>query len=161
MRKLLLAGSLLALAFTTKAQQKQIVKLLNEQLNRELTYYTFDDSLKIIRGFEIDKNNILSLEVEKTNLSTNERQRIKSEVPLDKITGFLKDINVIFETRQDAVTVTRTVVDDQGRPLHTETRQYFLFFTEICKEECEGLRDDMLEAFSKAGHSIECPFWNY
>jgi hypothetical protein len=142
------------------SQQEKIVKLLNKQLNRELKQYTYDDSLKVLHSFVIDKNKVLSLEVRKYDMYNSEWRIVKQEVPLDKITGFIKDVNVIFETEPDAVTVTVQKFSEAGVLLNKDTSKYHLFFTEICKDQdTESFRNKIVQAFEKTGYAIESQVW--
>jgi hypothetical protein len=151
---------LLFTGFQVFSQQDKIMKLLNKQLNSELKKYTYDDSLKVLHPFLIDKNNVLSLEVKKYDMYNSEWRIVKQDVPLDKITGFVKDVNVIFETEPDAVTVTVQKFSEAGVLLNKETSNYNLFITEICKDQDnENFRDKILQAFEKTGYDIESRFW--
>lgn len=152
---LILFGTILS------AQEKQITKLLNEQLRNEIKEFPgIGDSLTLIKPFEIDENKILSFQVLKYNFETEETEIISQEVALDKITGFVKDINVIFETDKEAVKVTSVKTNSSGLEISNDTYNYHLFFTEINREsENEYFRDRILKAFSKAGYKINSEFW--
>ncbi|SMC91476.1 hypothetical protein [Moheibacter sediminis] len=155
---------LLILIFCTiilSAQEKQITKLLNEQLRKEIKHYPgVGDSLKLINPFSIDENKVLRFQVSKYNFETEETEFITQEVSLDKVTGFVKDINIIFETEKDAVKVTTIKTDVKGQEISNQIYNYHLFFTEINKEkDNENLRDEILNAFSKAGYIIHSQFW--
>lgn len=158
------AKLLLILIFCTtilSAQERQIVKILNEQLRKEIKHYPgVGDSLKLIKPFSIDENKVLSFQVSKYNFETEETEFITQEVQLDKITGFVKDINIIFETENDAVKVTTIKTDANGQGISNQIYNYHLFFTEINKEkDNEYLRNEILNAFSKAGYIINSQFW--
>lgn len=152
---LILFGTILS------AQEKQITKLLNEQLRNEIKEFPgIGDSLTLIKPFEIDENKVLSFQVLKYNFETEETEIISQEVALDKITGFVKDINVIFETDKEAVKVTSVKTNSSGLEISNDTYNYHLFFTEINREsENEYFRDRILKAFSKAGYKINSEFW--
>lgn len=143
------------------AQEKQITKFLNEQLRNEIKEFPgVGDSLTLLKPFEIDENKVLKFQVSKYNFETNENEIITQEVALDKITGFVKDINIIFETEKDAVKVTSINTDSNGLEVSNQNYDYHLFFTEINKEkDNEYLRDKILDAFSKAGYRINSNFW--
>lgn len=143
------------------AQEKQITKLLNEQLRKEIKNFPgVGDSLTLIQPFQIDENKVLSFQISKYDFHAEETIIISQEVHLKNITGFIKDINIIFETDKDAVKVATTTLDSNGQEISNETYNYHLFFTEINKEvHNEYFRDDILKAFSKAGYKINSEFW--
>lgn len=152
---LILFGNLLT------AQEKQITKFLNDQLNQEIREFPgLGDSLILVKPFTIDENKVLQFQVSKYNFETEETELITQEVDLEKITGFVKDINIIFETEKDAVLVTSVKTDANGIEISNENYNYHLFFTEINKKkDNEYLRDKILDAFSKAGYQINSDFW--
>lgn len=152
---------LIFFATILSAQEKQITKLLNGQLRKEIQNYTgLGDSLILTKPFTIDENEILSFEISRFDFENNEKEFVRQEVQLNKITGFIKDINVIFETEKDAVTVTSIKYDRNGREISNETHTYHLFFTEINREkENENFRNKILKAFSRAGYKLNSEFW--
>jgi hypothetical protein len=94
------------------------------------------------------------------DMYNSEWRIVKQEVPLGKITGFVKDVNVIFETEPGAVTVTVQKFSEAGVLLNKETSNYNLFITEICKDQDnENFRDKILQSFEKTGYDIESRFW--
>lgn len=143
------------------AQEKKIVNLLNDQLRKEIREFSgVGDSMTLIKPFSIDENKILQFQVSVYNFETEETELISQEVVLDKITGFIKDINVIFETEKDAVKIKRVKLDKNNLEIFSDTSYYHLFFTQINRErENENFRDKILEAFSKAGYKINSEFW--
>lgn len=143
------------------AQEKKITKFLNDQLMKEIREFPgVGDSLTLIKTFQIDENKVLQFQVSKYNFETEETELITQEVALDKITGFVKDINIIFETDKDAVKVTTIKMDANGQEISNQVYNYHLFFTEINKEKNnEYLREKILDAFSKAGYRINSQFW--
>lgn len=153
--------TLIFLGTILTAQEKKITKFLNDQLKKEIREFPgVGDSLNLIEPFQIDENKVLSFQVSKYNFETEETEFITQEVSLDKITGFVKDINIIFETEKDAVKVTTIKIDVNRQEISNQTYNYHLFFTEINKEkDNEYLRDKILDAFSKAGYIINSQFW--
>lgn len=148
-------------ATVLSAQENKIVKILNDKLNNEIRNFPgVGDSLTLIQPFKIDENKVLKFQVSKYSFETEETEFITQEVDLSKITGFVKDINIIFETEKDAVKVTSIKLNSNGQEISNETYNYHLFFTEINKEkENEYFRDKVLDAFSKAGYIINSQFW--
>ena len=152
---------LISLTTILSAQENKIVKILNDKLNKEIRNFSgVGDSLTLIQPFQIDENKLLKFQVSKYYFETGETELITQEVTLDKITGFVKDINMIFETEKDAVKVTNVKYNSNGQEISNETYNYHLFFTEINKEkDNEYFRDKVLDAFSKAGYIINSQFW--
>lgn len=142
------------------AQEKTIVKLLNDQLQRELKLYSNDDSLVVLQPFKINEKKELSLKFTRTNVHIGEREIITRTVALGKVKSLVKDINVLFETEEDAVTIVTSTITQDGTTKPETTEHYDLFFTEINREgDNEGFRDKLLAAFQKAGYKIECTIW--
>lgn len=161
MKKIIFAFCMLLTTGSLMAQEHKIVELLNAQLEKEISDYpNSGDSLAIIQPFRISKDKILSFEVVKFNAGKNEKEWIRREVSLDGITAFNKDINVVFVTRPDAVTITTKKPGIAGESVASNTESHLLFFTEISKEkDNEDYRDKMLRAFDKAGYEIKSEVW--
>ena len=139
-------------------KQNEIEKLLNKELNNELkrisnsSYY--GDTLIVIQPFKIE-NNVLSLTVKKKSYYDNSFYTERQEVALDKITTILKDINVIFETVEDAVTITQTNTDGE-----VSIKNYNLFFLQLSAEKNnEDLGQSIVKVFKKSGYTIEKTYW--
>lgn len=144
----------------TFSQEKKVVDLLNKQLMKEIKKFSDEDSLKIIQPFHVDESKKLVLEVEKYNSYSEQWEVIKAEVPLDKISGFIRDINVIFETEYNDVLETITTYNEKRELLTTNTRNTNMFFTQISKENnIKSFRNAVLKAFKRAGFSINSEFW--
>lgn len=144
----------------TFSQEKKVVDLLNKQLMKEIKKFSDEDSLKIIQPFHVDESKKLVLEVEKYNSYSEQWEVIKAEVPLDKISGFIRDINVIFETEYNDVSETITTYNEKRELLMTNTRNTNMFFTQISKENnIKSFRNAVLKAFKRAGFSINSEFW--
>lgn len=144
----------------TFSQEKKVVDLLNKQLMKEIKKFSDEDSLKIIQPFHVDESKKLVLEVEKYNSYSEQWEVIKAEVPLDKISGFIRDINVIFETEYNDVSETITTYNEKRELLTTNTRNTNMFFTQISKENnIKSFRNAVLKAFKRAGFSINSEFW--
>lgn len=144
----------------TFSQEKKVVDLLNKQLMKEIKKFSDEDSLKIIQPFHVDESKKLVLEVEKYNSYSEQWEVIKAEVPLDKISGFIRDINVIFETEYNDVSETITTYNEKRELLTTNTLNTNMFFTQISKENnIKSFRNAVLKAFKRAGFSINSEFW--
>lgn len=142
------------------SQEKKVVDLLNKQLMKEIKKFTNEDSLKIIQPFYINENKKLILEFEKYNSYNEKWEVIKSEVSLDKITGFIKDINVIFQTEEKDVLETIKTYNEKKELISTDIIDTNLFFTGINKEQNNtDFRDKIVEAFKKAGYVIDSQYW--
>ncbi len=140
-------------------KQNEIEKRLNIELNKELKLqkeasYFEADTLIVVEPYKIE-NNILSVTVKKRSYYTKEFYLEKQEIDLDKITSIIKDINVIFETDNDAVKITQT--DFEGK---ITTRNFNLFFLHLSTEKNnEFLAKNIIKAFKKEGYTIENRFW--
>lgn len=142
------------------AQETKIVELLNKLLKKEIKKFKNEDSLKIIQPFYISENKKLILEFEKYNSYNEKWEVIKSEVSLDKITGFIKDINVIFLTEEKDVLETIKTYNEKKELISTDIIYTNLFFTGINKEQNNtGFRDKIVKAFQKAGYVIDSQYW--
>ncbi|WP_445457555.1 hypothetical protein [Flavobacterium sp. HNIBRBA15423] len=142
------------------SQEKKVVDLLNKQLMKEIKKFTNEDSLKIIQPFYINESKKLILEFEKYNSYNEKWEVIKSEVSLDKITGFIKDINVIFQTEEKDVLETIKTYNEKKELISTDIIDTNLFFTGINKEQNNtDFRDKIVEAFKKAGYVIDSQYW--
>ena len=142
------------------AQETKIVELLNKLLKKEIKKFKNEDSLKIIQPFYISENKKLILEFEKYNSYNEKWEVIKSEVSLDKITGFIKDINVIFLTEEKDVLETIKTYNEKKELISTDKIDTNLFFTGINKEQNNtGFRDKIVKAFQKAGYVIDSQYW--
>ena len=159
MKKLLIL--LILVSCNLWAQNKNTLeKLLNNELNKELkirmnnSYYYEGDTLIVVEPFKIE-NKVLSITVKKKSYYDNSFYTEKQEVALDKITSIIKDINVIFETKTDAVTVTQTNTEGE-----TTTSNYHLFFLHLSADkDNESLANEITKSFKKEGYSIGKGFW--
>lgn len=145
------------------AQQQEIVKILNQELKKEIRRQqqmpNFDgDTLVLVQPYRLN-GHVLSVAVRRKNYSEDKYYTEKQEVALDKITTVVKDINVIFETETDAVTITDSTGNATGLP-DISTRKYNLFFLHLSYEkQNEALAAKLIKAFKKAGYIIEKRFW--
>lgn len=146
----------------TFAQTDKIVKLLNEQFEKEQKMYDEGDSYqpKFIQPFQI-KNDSLSFEFSMPyNNTENEIITTRRTVHLKDIEQFIKDVNVLFITKKGSVKEIYFTKDYQGKILKKEERQTYLFFTEFRKDEYDQyLQREMIEAFKKAGYTITSEDW--
>lgn len=79
---------------------------------------------------------------------------------LDKITGFIKDINVIFQTEEKNVLETIKIYNEKKELISTDIIDTNLFFTGINKEQNNtDFRDKIVKAFKKAGYVIDSQYW--
>ena len=157
---LFVTGVLLLTFGKVNAQEKTIVKLLNSQLQKELKSYPNETSLVVLQPFKIDEKKELSVKLKVTNVHMGESEIITRKVYLGKIKSLVKDINVLFETEGDAVTIVTTTITNDGTVKSETTNNYDLFFTEINKDkDNEGFRDKLITAFKNAGYKIDCTIW--
>ena len=158
--KNLLLIFLFLISISAFSQESKIIELLNKQLNKEITDNQKQDLIKIVRPFYIDDHHNLVLEVKKPNPYMEQTDFIRSEVALKDISGFIKDINVIFETAEPKVKITTKSYDSNNKLLKTNVEYTHLFFTELCESKSnKKFRDKLLKAFEKAGFPISSEFW--
>ena len=142
------------------AQEKKIEQLLNDQLQKELKLYPGEDSMVVLQPFKINEKKELSIKFKRTNVHIGESEIITRTVSLGKIKSLVKDINVLFETESDDVTIVTSTLAKDGTEKSSTTERYELFFTEINKDQNnEGFRDKLIAAFKKAGYKIDCSIW--
>ncbi|HSC52055.1 MAG TPA: hypothetical protein VLC98_00425 [Phnomibacter sp.] len=142
------------------AQEKTIVQVLNSQLQKELKQYPKIDSFVLLQPYQINEKKELSFKFKKINESNGNMEIVTRTVNLKMIRGLVKDINVLFETEGDAVTILTSTVVAGGKIQPATTDRSDLFFTEIKEEKGnEDFRDKLLAAFKKAGYKIECTIW--
>lgn len=157
--RLFFAIVLLASFGSAYAQENKIVKLLNDQLQKELKLYP-DSSLVLLQPFEINDRKELSVKFKTSNPNLGESDITTATVHLAKVKSLVKDINVLFETEDDAVTLVTSTTTEDGIVRPSETAHSNLFFTGISKEtNNESFRDKLLAAFKKAGYKIGCTIW--
>lgn len=174
MKKQIITFALLFFSLAAFAQEEQIVKLLNEELEKEIQYFKEngkvlnDDGIPVgtfavIQPFSISADSVLSIEVQYNGYRT-----IRQEVPLNKITGLSRDVNTLFSTSYHDVTIIKTEVYDYDRPSETDTsysdlffinRTYFLTDMSWKSDHSEFWQDEMIEAFKKAGYEIAKGGW--
>lgn len=150
--------------FSANAQESKVVKILNRELGKEAKARLKDiqnvaDSLVIIQPYSLDKNNTLSLTVKQYLADGEGFEIIKQEVPINKIKFLNKDINVIFETEEAAVTITTTTYATTG-PVKSQSVNAGTFYTHLYSiKENESLSRELQKAFKKAGVAVMVNFW--
>ncbi|WP_131726144.1 hypothetical protein [Chryseobacterium sp. Leaf405] len=144
------------------AQEKEILKILNRELKREVKSQfkssNFNgDTIKIIEGFSITKDKILTFTIRKTSPYFNGYQIIKQQVPLNKIKKIGKDIQIILETEKNAVETHFTTFDENPKEQIIHESLFFLYFSS--KKENDDLGIELQEAFRKAGYEVQKGNW--
>lgn len=151
-------------AFSFPQNTTPIQKILQEEVNKELknqfkSDFFEGDTLVVVQNFSINKENVLSLELKHRFYYGGGYQIEKQEVALNQITGIAKDVQILFEAKEDAVKITRTNYYDDGR-IETVTKQGDLFFTNLKHEKGnEGFAYTMQKLFKKASYTIEISRW--
>lgn len=154
---------LLLMTLTSFSQQTEIVKILNQELEKEARLRLKDpdfsgDTLWVVTPYRIDSN-ILSVTVKKKDYYNDVYYIEKQEIALDKISAIVKDINVIFETEPDAVRISQSK-ENTGTSASPEISHSNLFFLHLSTEkQNEALAGKLIKAFKKAGLTIEKSFW--
>lgn len=155
---------LLFAAMCSFAQQQEIVKILNKELELEMKRQfkspDFDgDTLVVAQPYRI-QGNVLSVAFQKKDYYDSTCYIHRQEVALDKITSIVKDINVIFETSDDAVKITDSTVNASPGIPAVKKHTYNLFFLHLAYEKNnEDLAEQLIKAFKKAGYTIDKRFW--
>lgn len=144
------------------AQEKNIIKILNRELKKELKHQVnlpnFNgDTLQIIQEFKIDQNKILSFQIKKTSPYFSGYQIIKQEVPLNAILKLTKDIQIILMTEDNAVVTHYDIVDGDSKQQKTLDRFFYLYIED--EKQNEVLGDELQQAFEKAGYPVEKDNW--
>lgn len=143
------------------SQDKEIVKILNEELKKELKYQfrhpNFNgDTITLIKEFSIDQNKILSFEIKKTNERGYSLE--KQQVPISKIKIIGKDINIILESdEKDVKTIIKHFYKDEKSEEFVSSSE--MFFTYIHFPNNEYIGDELIKAFGKAGYKIKKEYW--
>lgn len=162
MKKSVLLVVLLFLGNITFAQTGKIVKLLHQQFAKEQKMYDQEDPDKpeMIQPFQI-KNDSLTVEFRYLINEKDEYARHFSRaVHLKDITGFIKDMNVLFTAKDGSVKEIMTKKDKNGNTIQTKTTHSHLFFTELHKDaKNNSLQTKMQKAFKKAGYIITSEYW--
>ena len=159
LNKTILSFFLLLTISVFSQKEIEIEKLLNKELKKELQFQndnpTFEgDSLIIVEPFKVE-NNILSITIKKISYYEENSYLEKQEVALDQITSIVKDINVIFETKLNAVKITQTYKNGK-----ITKREDNLFFLQLSAEKNnEALAKRIIKVFNKAGFTIEKEYW--
>ncbi|WP_126973397.1 hypothetical protein [Gynurincola endophyticus] len=146
------------------SQEKQILKLLNEQLEKEIRFQQQDsvnyrgEHFEIVQPYTIHEG-ILSVAIKKRNLYDNSFFVEKQEVPLKLLNSVLKDINVLMEAEGKVVKITRT--PEISKDVKDTVVHYTdLFFLHFCYEQQnEYLADALIKAFKKANLTIVKNGW--
>ena len=162
LKKFFIASLLLGWSTLIFGQEKTILKIINSELKKEvknqLKSPNFSgDTIQIVEPFTINEQQILSFTIKKTSPYFNGVQLVKQEVPLKSILKVGKDINVIFETINDAVKTTTTSIDKETK---VQTSTGFLFFLYLSNEkQNEELGIKLHDAFKKAGYNVAKDYW--
>jgi hypothetical protein len=145
------------------AQEKNIIKILNRELKKELKHQVdlpnFNgDTLQIIQEFKIDQNKILSFQIKKTSPYFSGVQIIMQEVPLQSILKISKDTQLILITEDKAVkTHYNTVGGDDPKEQRNLERFFYLYIEN--EKQNDDLGNELQKAFEKAGYSVEKDNW--
>lgn len=142
------------------SQSKKITEILNKKFQLEQKMYEDDETKpELLEPFRI-QDGILSFTFKSVNPYSGKLLKVKREVPLEKITDLIKDINVIMMTDGDEVTQTTIEIDEKGTESEPNIHHTYMFFTELNKEKYnEDLQKSLLKAFKKAGHEIKSEDW--
>ena len=152
------------LGTTLYAQEKNIVKLLNQALNAEKKIQGKDPANYCGQPFDI----ITPYHITGKKLSVTVKRQLQEEdavetetceVALDSVVNIVKDINILFETWPRAAVVTRHTVY-KNAPAKTEVFKSDLYFLQLCYEKNnEAFADALIKAFQKAGYTLKKRHW--
>jgi hypothetical protein len=156
---------LLLFSFLSFAQTTEITQLLNLHFQQEQSMYDEEYSNfkkpTLVQPFQI-KNDTLSFEYSIPSYTDSEHiLYTKRKVHLKDIKEFIKDVNVIFIANPKSVKETRTTKNTKGETLESTESFTYMFFTELRKDSYDAytLRQQMLDAFTKAGYKITSEDW--
>jgi hypothetical protein len=146
------------------AQGETITKVLNKALKDERKMQQKDPGNYCGELFDI----VLPYQIGGNKLSVTIKKRLPEnvgyltevyEVVLDSVVNIVKDINILFETFPDAVTLTRHTVYTNA-PATTEVFKSALFFLQLCHEKNnEAFADKLINAFQKEGYTLKKSHW--
>lgn len=161
--KKFLAIALLFLGYFAQAQNNQITKLLNDQLQKEYNQlYDAEEKVtfKIVEYFTIN-DGVLTFAYTTYNPYSEEVDTVICSVPLAKISQVGKDVNVFFSTSGTKDIILKQVsYDKEGNKIRENITTSDFMLTQINKEKNnENLRDKLIKAFKKAGYTITSEFW--
>jgi len=146
----------------TFAQTNKIVKLLNNQFEKEQKIYDeyVADKPRLIQPFQI-KNDSLTFELTMPYYhEENKAEFTRRSVHLKDIEEFIKDMNVLFVAKEGSVKEIVTVKDGKGNIVKKTGYNTHLFFTELRKDYSDDpLQEKMIKAFQKAGYIITSEYW--
>ncbi len=167
------------------SQTKEIVGLLNKELAKEIHHQKDEnysaDKFDIVHHFSVKdslvrmivvKTNpvtyqpeedrivqtntkILSVEIRKKNNHDNSFYTEKQEIDLHRIKAIAKDIHIMFETEENAVTITST--EQNGEKKIRKSDLFFLYLS--AEKHNEYLADEIVKLFKKAAYPIEKGSW--
>jgi hypothetical protein len=162
MKKIIILILFVCTNFSISAQEKSILKILNQGLKKELQNQLqsenfYGDTLTFVQDFEIDKNKILHFQIKKTSANFSGYQLIKQEVALKDIIELRIDIRLFLETEENAVTTHYTYSNKEIEPETTTGSFFRLYFQNEKQTEKLGL--DLQKAFIKAGYTIDKQVW--
>lgn len=160
--------TLLALFFVlprvATAQEQQLLKLLNDELNKQVKYQFksdrfADDTIRILQPFKISEDRILSVKIRQYQPHFNGYSEWLQEVLLDKILTVDKDMNVILRTEEDAVRSVSInyLPDEEPEIIESRNNLFFLYFFTPRNNRALGTR--IQRAFATIGINIEVEFW--
>ncbi len=178
---LFLIISFISFAQKTASIEQFLQKEVNQELKNQFKSEFFDgDTLVVLQNFSIkdsvqqmtvikadateDKGvetelKILSYELKHRFYDGGGYQIEKQEVSLDQITAIAKDVQILFETKPNAVKTTQTNYYDDGR-IETVVKQSDLFFTNLKYEKANvGFAYNIKELFEKTGYTIAISHW--
>lgn len=164
MKNLFSISLLLFLGNFCFAQNNTIIKLLNNQLQKEYTKFYNDEEREnfiITEAFRIDENNVLHFGFTQINPENGEKTNIKRQASMDKVVEFDKDVNAYFYTLGKDVTEITTRYDPNGNETETITEKSQFFITEINRDNnTSGFMKKVTKALIKAGYDIDGRFWS-
>ncbi len=163
MKKSILVILLLLIGNLTFSQTHKIVKLLNEQLQKEYNKY-YDEADKerfeLTQPYKIDEKGVLSFVFSENDNQYNGKTTYYRTVPIDKIIRLDKDMNVIFVTDGEEALEVVTTYDSKGNLIRENNYRSSIFQTAIHKEkQNERFRKALIKAFKKTGYAIESEYW--
>lgn len=153
-----------SLALNTFAQKKQIVKLLNEALQEEISLQDSTHRFGYLIKEVLQPHQIVndSLKI-KLVLKYNDRLKetiITQQVAFKDITSFGKDINVFLGTDKEEVLSTYENYAENGKDIVSETYKGTTYFAYVYTSQTnQALGQELKKAIEKAGYKLRFPYW--
>ena len=146
------------------AQEKRLLKILNDELYRQVRYQFksvrfADDTIQVLQPFSISADKVLSVKIRQYQPDRDGYIEWLQEVPLEKVLSIDKDINVILRAGDEDVHSAGVRYARGGDPgkFEEKTNLFFLYF--FTPNNNESLGKKIRRAFIGAGYKVDVEYW--